>query len=91
MVYDGYVFQLYAQFFAMTEMGYLVKKLSLYSLDDNKRYSVPLPSESVDMLNKFESLIKEIQAFVPEDYKQSNVEKCKNCIYEPLCDASLLV
>lgn len=35
-IYDGYVFQLYAQYFAMLEMGYTISSLEIRSLDDNK-------------------------------------------------------
>ncbi len=35
-IYDGYIFQLYAQYFALCEMGYAVKSILLYSIDDNK-------------------------------------------------------
>lgn len=34
-IYDGYVFQIYAQYFSLIEMGYKVVKLRLYSMDDN--------------------------------------------------------
>ena len=33
-IYDGYVFQIYAQYFSLIEMGYKVVKLHLYSMDD---------------------------------------------------------
>ena len=39
-VYDGYVFQLFGQYYCMMEMGYEVRKLSLYSMDDNKSYTI---------------------------------------------------
>ena len=35
-IYDGYIFQLYAQYYAMTEMGYEINHLEVRSLDDNK-------------------------------------------------------
>ena len=43
VVYDGYVFQLYGQYYALMEMGYIVSKLRLYSLDDNRTFDVVLP------------------------------------------------
>ena len=39
-IYDGYVFQLYAQYYCMTEMGYNVSKLQIRSCDDNKIYKI---------------------------------------------------
>lgn len=51
-IYDGYVFQLYAQYYALTEMGYAVQKLEIRSLDDNKKYKINLPDE--DLLMKID-------------------------------------
>ena len=89
-IYDGYVFQLYAQYFALSEMGYNVSRLRLYSYEDNKSYSVPPPSQDGVMLQKFEDTIEKIRAFCFEDDIGSlNKQKCLNCIYEPLCDVCL--
>lgn len=90
-VYDGYVFQVYAQYYALTELGYEVKKIRLHSMTDNKNYNIKLPADDKDMDNKFKKLIKDIHEFNLETFKQTNVEKCKNCIYEPSCDRSLNV
>ena len=88
-IYDGYIFQLYGQYFAMTEMGYQVDKLILYSLDDNKKYNIVLPHEDVDMMNKFEKIIKDINCFDLNNFIQSNEEKCNNCIYAAYCDKGI--
>lgn len=89
-IYDGYVFQLYAQYYGLTEMGYEVRKMSLYSMSDNKKYAVKLPTENLEMKAKFEKLISDIRKFNIENFKQVNKEKCKRCIYEPACDRSLI-
>ncbi len=89
-IYDGYVFQLYAQYFAMCEMGYEVKKLKFYSMIDNKNYSIKLPDENPEMFSRFEEIILLIKKFSLENFKQINIEKCKNCIYEPACDRGLI-
>ncbi len=88
-IYDGYVFQLYAQYFALCEMGYDVKTIRLYSFDDNKVYSIELPENDETMFSKFEKLIADIQSFSFDNFKQNNLLKCQNCIYEPLCSFSL--
>lgn len=85
-IYDGYVFQLYAQYFCMTEMGYRVDELFLYSMDDNKKYKIKLPEENDVMLQKFERTIRDIKTTNIEDYVQENREKCMNCIYFEACD-----
>lgn len=90
MIYDGYIFQLYAQYFAMREMGYNVVSLQLQSMDDNKFYSVLLPHQDLDMFRKFEDVIISMQTISIGDFHQTNTKKCSNCIYEPACDRSLL-
>ncbi len=89
-VYDGYVFQLYGQYFSLKEIGFSVKSLTIRSLDDNKSYSVCLPENDFEMFGKFEKTIDEINNFDILSFKQSNRKKCERCIYEPLCDSSLL-
>lgn len=89
-IYDGYVFQLYAQYYCLTEMGYSIKKLQFYSSDDNKVYSVKLPDDDIKMKGAFEQTIADMAVFNIETYVQINAEKCGRCIYEPLCDRSLV-
>lgn len=86
VIYDGYVFQVYAQYFALKEMGYEVNSIVIHSMTDNKNYPIPLPEQDKNMLEKFENTIKAMHEFNLENYKQDNKEKCKNCIYEPACD-----
>lgn len=89
-IYDGFVFQIYAQYYCLVEMGYMVKELYLYSLDDNKKYSIPLPENNKDMEQKFITLIEQLKSFDLEAPFYPNVSKCKKCIYKNLCDYSPL-
>lgn len=89
-IYDGYVFQLYAQCFALREMGYSVKKLRFQSYSDNKVYPVPLPEENNTMFKKFEALLRDMETFDYHAYYPSSLEKCANCIYIGICDRPLL-
>lgn len=89
-IYDGYVFQIYAQYYGMVEMGYEVNKLKLYSKDDNHSYPILLPDENLEMKIKFLKLLHQVQGFQVESFRQTNREKCVHCIYEPACDRSLL-
>ena len=84
-IYDGYVFQLYAQYFALKEMGEDVRELFLYSMDDNKRYKVLRPEENSEMFFKFEKTIRDIKEFTLTSFIQENTEKCSMCIYNELC------
>lgn len=88
-IYDGYVFQLFAQCFALREMGYNVNELRIYSYDDNKMYNIELPESNEIMFERFINTINEIKEFNLENYQQTNPLKCQNCIYEPYCDRSV--
>lgn len=83
-VYDGFRYQLYAQLFSLEEMGYIVKKMKLYSKKDNKNYEIPLPKKK-DIL-AFEKVIHDIRCFSLNQSFSQNENKCKNCIYNMLCD-----
>lgn len=85
-IYDGYIFQTYAQYYGLVEMGYAVEKIYLYSMDDNKRYPVLLPDNNTIMKKKFEMTIDAIRQFDMATFEQTNQEKCRGCIYEPSCD-----
>ena len=87
-IYDGYVFQLYGQYYGLCEMGYRVNSLRFYSMDDNKIYPVKLPDEDTDMRESFKNTIMNIMSLDLENYLQTNKAKCGRCIYEPLCDRS---
>ena len=87
-IYDGYIFQLYAQYHCLMEMGYEVEQMRLYSMDDNKVYPVLLPTADVQMQSKFEILIQKIHQFSLDDPFEPNPNKCIRCIYANLCDVS---
>ena len=89
-IFDGYIFQIYAQYYCLKEMGYDVKMLRLYSMDDNKVYPIPFPDDNLEMKNKFERLLINIREFDFETFHQKNSKKCAHCIYEPACDRTLL-
>ena len=90
VIYDGYIFQLYAQYFALKEMGYSVKTIKLYSMAENKTFNIDTPENDSIMFKKFCETIDAINNFTFESFIQTNIAKCKNCIYEPLCSFSKL-
>lgn len=89
IIYDGYVFQIYAQYFSLIEMGYDVKELRLYSMVDNKVYPIKKPEEDSVMFSKFENTIRLLNEFDLKYFTQENKSKCEKCIYEPLCAYSV--
>lgn len=81
-IHTGYRYQLYAQYLCLTEMGYPVEKLFLHSLEDNKRYPIPLPD--AEELAAFERTIEEMKRFDITKYKDHVCERCSSSIYGPL-------
>ncbi|KAK3605079.1 hypothetical protein CHS0354_000745 [Potamilus streckersoni] len=88
-IYDGQVFQLYAQYHAMVEMGYEVEALRLYSMSTNKNFAIPLPKDDPSMQEKFEATLLQMRSYRFFDPFVPNKAKCDRCIYNPLCDMSL--
>lgn len=89
LIYDGYLFQLYAQYYCLTEMGYSVSILRFYSSNDNRIHPVKLPEEDVFMKEKFLATLYAIRHFSLEEFVPENSKKCEHCIYENFCDRSL--
>jgi CRISPR-associated protein Cas4 len=89
-LFDGQIFQVYAQYFALKEMGYSVNAIRIHSMDDNKNHDVVIPENDPEMLIMFENTIADMHTFDPNGYLQTNSCKCSNCIYEPMCGSSCL-
>jgi len=83
-IYLGHKYQLYAQMFCLQEMGYIVKKLKIHSIEDNKRYTIELPS-SEDII-AFRELIRDIFLYNPLDahITADNRAKTEVSIYKEL-------
>ena len=84
-VWEGFKMQLYAQYFALQEMGLDVAVLRIHSQKDNKTYSVPLPDEND--VRRFEKIMEQMRTFNLEKPFNPNIKKCEKCIYRELCDA----
>ena len=84
-IYPGFRYQLYAQYIALTEMGFAVSELRLYSKKDNKVYPVALP-DSKEMA-EFEEILEKIRNFSLHSPFSPNHNKCIHCIYNSLCDS----
>jgi len=90
VIYDGYVFQVYAQCLALREMEFIVKEIILRDRTHNKNFPIPLPEDDPEMFGKFEKVIQDLNRFDMNDPDfRPNQEKCLNCIYSTLCDYSL--
>lgn len=87
-IYDGYVFQVYAHYFALQEMGYKVKTMRFYSKDNNKVFPIKTPYKDEHMLKKFEATVEALNNYHLQTEFTQNPMKCANCIYVNLCDCA---
>jgi CRISPR-associated protein Cas4 len=83
-IYKGQIYQLWAQYFCMLEMGYEIEKLSFYSVATNKIFPIALPCENEKQ--ELKNFIKKFISFNPEMKILINKNKCRHCIYCNLCD-----
>ena len=81
-IYPGYRYQLYAQYFCMMEMGYEVKSLFIHSLEDNKRYRIPIPRKKER--KEFEDVLRRMREFDMKDMQKHSCERCAKSIYGTL-------
>ncbi|MDO9155114.1 MAG: type V CRISPR-associated protein Cas4 [Paludibacter sp.] len=83
-IYQGQIYQLWAQYYCMTEMGYEIEKLAFYAISTNTTYPIDIPTEE----NKLElkNFILRFKHFDPTHPLQVNINKCTHCIYCNLCD-----
>lgn len=83
-IYQGQLYQLWAQFFCLQEMGYEVEQMAFYEISTNKMIPISPPNES-DIV-QFSTFIERFHQFNPEAPLTINPNKCKHCIYCNLCD-----
>ena len=84
-IYDGYLLQLYAQYFCLIEMGFEVKSMGFHSLKDNRPFPIDIPN--VQQTHWFENYLDKIRAYDPSQaLTKINPNKCKFCIYSALCE-----
>lgn len=83
-IYQGQIYQLWAQYFCLIEMGYEVTQISFYESSTNKMIPISLPTHEDE--EEFSAFIKRFHDFNPEEPITVNPNKCKRCIYSNLCD-----
>lgn len=83
-IYRGHLYQIWAQFVCLREMGYDVKKLSFYEISTRKTIPVDIPA--LEDINELKQVINRYLLFNPEEEIKVNKNKCSHCIYCPMCD-----
>lgn len=83
-IFRGHLYQLWGQYYCLTDMGYPVDKLSFYEISTNKSIPVDLPTpQDFDELT---AIIQQFKHYNPASPIETNPNKCSHCIYNPLCD-----
>ena len=83
-IYQGQIYQLWAQMFCLQEMGHEVEKIAFYEISSRRTIPIQLPDEN-DIL-VFEKFLETFRNYDPCKPFKSNNNKCKHCIYCNLCD-----
>ncbi len=83
-IYQGQIYQLWAQYLCMVEMGYEVDALAFYEISTNKMIPVEMPSD--EQLSQFRQFITSYKNYDPSEPIRTNRNKCSHCIYCSLCD-----
>lgn len=84
-IFQGQIYQLWAQMLCLKEMGYAVEELAFYEMSTNKMIPIQMPDD--EELRLFKHFIEEIRAYNPDKTSFTvNPNKCSHCIYCNLCD-----
>lgn len=84
-IYQGQIYQLWAQMLCMQEMGYEIETLAFYETSTNKMIPVTMPSEEDILL--FKRFIRRFRSYEPSSTPFTvNPNKCIHCVYCNLCD-----
>ena len=83
-IYQGQIYQLWAQYFCLIEMGYPVERMFFYETSTNRMIPVTLPTVQEEI--QFTSFIERFHHYNPGLETTVNINKCKHCIYCNLCD-----
>lgn len=83
-IYQGQLYQLWAQYYCMLEMGYQIDKLAFYVISTNKTIPIDLPGEKEK--KELQAFIHRFKTYDPTQTINTNTNKCVHCIYCNLCD-----
>ncbi len=83
-IYQGQIYQLWAQYLCMVEMGYQVDSIAFYEISTNRMIPVELPNEN--QISEFRGFLNSFRTFDPSLPMSINRNKCKHCVYCSLCD-----
>lgn len=83
-IYQGQLYQIWAQYLCLLEMGYEVEYIEFFEISTKRRIPLALPSAyDIEMLC---SHIEKYKHYNPADVIPINPNKCVHCVYCNLCD-----
>lgn len=83
-IYQGQIYQLWAQYLCMVEMGFDVKDIALYEICTNRMIPIKLPNQ--EQLAEFRGFLTTFRNYDPSHPIQINKNKCLHCVYSSICD-----
>lgn len=83
-IYQGQIYQLWAQYFCMIEMGHTIDNLGFYEISTNRTIKIELPN--IQDKEDFRGFIQTFKEYDPSVQLIVNPNKCSHCIYCNLCD-----
>lgn len=83
-IYQGQIYQLWAQYLCMKEMGYDVRAIAFYEISTNKMIPIGLPNH--EQLDEFRRFIETYRNYNPSLPLKTNANKCRHCVYCSICD-----
>lgn len=83
-IYRGQLYQLWAQYYCLLEMGYEVEHIAFYETSTNKMIPVALPNNTERQ--ELTDFIHSFREYTPNQPLHINQNKCMHCIYCNLCD-----
>ena len=83
-IYQGQIYQLWAQMFCLQEMGYVVEHLAFYEISTKR--TTPINLSTCDDIQHFELFLRSFRNYDPTSPFIPNINKCRHCVYCNLCD-----
>ena len=72
-IFQGQIYQLWAQYLCMTEMDYPIQNLAFYEISTNKMIPIELPTEK--QLRHFEQFLDSYRSYDPTAPLRTNANK----------------
>ena len=83
-IYQGQIYQLWAQMFSLQEMGYEVERIAFYEISTKR--TVPMNLPTLEDIHRFEQFLNSFRNYNPLLPFIPNINKCRHCVYCNLCD-----